>query len=211
MYCFKLRYKICSPIRLLLPLSIIIFILPFIIQDIQNINNYILIPVLYFISSYCVFINFPFLVENFNSMPLYYEDLLIKSELDDNTQKFHKIYQIVMNLLLSIIFSSVLNLLFIKGFDDKSIAEIFGLIGGVYSLFMKLSDIGGKNLIKVCHYFKTNNEFTNNIINNTTINTNILANNIINNNDIVINNNDIIINDINNNIIHTEINNIVKI
>ena len=75
----RLRYNICSPIRILIPLGLTSLAVPIIFKELFL--NYIYLPIFYFVGSYFVFVNFPIIGETLRKKPLYLEDLIIKIEL----------------------------------------------------------------------------------------------------------------------------------
>ena len=146
-----MQYKICAPIRLTLPLSGVLFTLPFIIEKLQTIYT---IPLCYFIGSYFIFINFPFIAETLHSKPLYLEDLSVQGDTNIMEKKFQIIYRYTMNIILALLFASFADYAIIQGVRNKPIIEIIAIIGGNLSLYMKSQNFIGKGLINMCHYMK---------------------------------------------------------
>jgi hypothetical protein len=112
-------------------------------------------PFFYFTASYIIFLNFPCISESMHRKPVYYEDLTINREgVENNT--FQRVYSIVMNFILAIIFSAVSEYVIIQGVDDKPLAEITAVVGGNIFLFVKIQDAVGKVLLYMCFYIKDN-------------------------------------------------------
>ena len=153
-----LRYKLTSPIRLLLPISIVCFILPVLAKDVFL--NVIAIPLLYFMGSYFIFINFPTVAESLHAKPIYIEDLILKEEereeRDDVT--FKRFYSITLNVVLACLFAACSEYVIMQGIRDKPVLEILGIIGGNLSLYFKVQNSVGKMLLCVCHSIKRKEE-----------------------------------------------------
>ena len=149
----KLRYAVTHPIRLLLPLAIVLNIIPIFVEDIYQ--SYFLFPIFYFFGSYFILLNFPCIVESLHKSPKYFEDLIVQNDnLDDNT--FQRIYTIVMNLLLAIVFAALADYVIIQGVEDKSFVELSALIGGNVFLFMKIQNQTGKILVSIFYTCREN-------------------------------------------------------
>jgi hypothetical protein len=115
--------------------------------------NYYSFPIFIFFSSYFFFINFPKLGEILHCKPTYVSDLIITSDgVDDHT--FKKTYTVIMNFILAILFSIFAEYIIIQGVDDKQMIEIFAIIGGNLSLYMKTQNAIGKIILSVCHCMK---------------------------------------------------------
>ena len=150
----KLRYKLLSPIRLLLPLSAALFATPFFVQELMN---YFVLPVFYFLGSYFVFLNFPTIAEKLHRRPVYLEDLVLArgGKLDHT---FQQLYSVIMNFVLALLFAAFADYVIIKGVRDVPLTGILAIIGGNISLYMKTQDSVGKTLVGVIHILKTNEE-----------------------------------------------------
>lgn len=144
------RYKLLSPIRLLIPISSGLFIVPFIVDDFMI---YYTFPLCYFFGAYFFFLNFPRIAEVLHQKPLYLEDLAIAQGgmLD---RKFQGWYSIAMNFILALLFSSFAEYVIIQGIRKKPIVEIMAIVGGNISLYMKTQNVVGKFLIMMCHCMK---------------------------------------------------------
>jgi len=129
-----------------------LFILPIVVEELYSV---VWVPILYFFASYFLFLNFPCVAESLHKTPIYFEDLKIV-EKDVTHDTFQKAYSIIMNFILSIIVGFVADYVIINGIRDKSIIEIFAIIGGNLFLFFKIQSQAGRILISACHYFKDN-------------------------------------------------------
>ncbi len=151
----RLRYELCSPIRILLPFAFVFFMLPLILKN--ALMNYIAFPIFYFFGSYFVFLNFPSIGESLHGKPIYIEDLVIKTnQIKDET--FKKIYEIILNFILAILFAFFAEYIIIQGVKNKPIVEILAIIGGNLSLYMKSQDIIGNIILGICYCVKEKKE-----------------------------------------------------
>ena len=150
----KLRYKLLSPIRLLLPLSTGLFVTPFFVDDLMN---YYVLPVFYFFGSYFFFLNFPTIAEKLHQQPIYLEDLVLArgGELDHTFQRW---YNVIMNFVLAALFAAFADYVILRGVGDLPLIEMLAIIGGNISLYMKTQDSVGKTLMSFIHILKTNEE-----------------------------------------------------
>jgi len=151
----KLTYKLSHPIRLLLPVSATFLSLPWIFKT--ELMNFYSFPIFYFFGTYLFFVNFPKLSQKFHEKPLYIEDLVLNIESEDgdiNDYSVIQLYNVIMNCILSILFSVFAEYLIIQDIKSKSIIEICGVIGGNLSLYMKAQNTIGNILLEVCHTLK---------------------------------------------------------
>jgi hypothetical protein len=146
------RYGVCSPLRLLLPISATFLALPCLFRT--ELMNFYTIPVFYFFGSYFFFLNFPKIGETLHGKPTYVEDLVLTiGGIDDHT--FHKTYTVMMNFILAVLFAVFSEYIIIQGVREKPMIEIFAIIGGNWSLYMKAQNTVGKILLEMCHFMKT--------------------------------------------------------
>ncbi len=148
-----LRYKVLSPIRLLLPISGTLFALPFIFE--KDLLLYTTIPLFYFLGLYFFLLNFPGLVESLHKRPLYMEDLEIArlgAATPDRT--FQHIYSIVMNFILAALFAGLTEYVILNDVREKPIVEALGVIGGNLGLYYKIQNTVGGIMICICHKYK---------------------------------------------------------
>lgn len=152
-----MRYRLLSPIRILLPISVVFFVLPIIFKDLFL--NIITIPLFYFFGSYFIFLNFPFISESLHKKPIYVEDLILRQpEIHENDITFQRLYSIIMNIVLAGLFSLFSEYVIIQGIHDKPILELLGIIGGNFTLYFKVQNSAGKVLLYVCHVIKKREE-----------------------------------------------------
>lgn len=130
----SLRYGLSHPIRLTIPISIILFIIPF--YNNQNEYNIVIFPVFYTISFFFILLNIPSIIENCDVKPIYYEDL-IKDRFE-----YINTYQIIQNLFLSILLSGLFyNTVIYNEIIHKNYVDIFAIIGGNISLFSSIQSV----------------------------------------------------------------------
>lgn len=144
------QYDWYSPIRILLPVAIILFVLPPTLPE--TLMNYFAFPIFYFFGSYFIFLNFPGIARSLQHKPLYIEDLVITKGVKDET--FKQIYNVFMDFILAILFAVAAESVAIQGIEDRKTVEIIALIGGTYSFYIKMQDMVGKYLLKLCHCIK---------------------------------------------------------
>lgn len=148
------RYQLFEPIRLLLPVSMTLFLLPIFIPQLLT---YAVLPVFYFFGSYFLLLNFPIIAELLHSKPLYIEDLVLtQGGVMDDT--FHRWYNITMNFILAVLVAASSDYVIFRGIMDKPFAEILALIGGVLSLYFNAQHTAGRVLITFCHCMKEREE-----------------------------------------------------
>ena len=149
------RYSVCSPLRLLIPCTGALFAIPIFLK--KELMNYYSLPVFYFFGSYFFFINFPIIGEILHGKPTYIEDLVLSSshdgDIDDHS--FKKIYSVLMNFILAVLFAVFAEYIIIQGIRDKSVIEVLGIIGGNWSIYMKAADTFGKILLNICYCMKS--------------------------------------------------------
>lgn len=149
-----LRYKVLSPIRLLLPISGVLFAIPFIFKE--DLLLYTTVPLLYFLGLYFFLLNFPSVVEKLHQRPLYLEDLEI-ARLGTSTpdRTFQHIYSIIMNFLLAVLFAGFFEYVILQDdIKEKPIVEMAAIVGGNLGLYYKVQGIIGKFMIWICHKYK---------------------------------------------------------
>jgi len=115
------------------------------------------------IASWVIFYNFPLIGIAIQRRPLYVDDLMMKNQSFDIKYKFINYYSLATNIFLSILVSSISDYALYKinqSGDNRSIIEMFGIIGGLFSLYFKFQHMVGKFVLNVCYMMKTrtNNE-----------------------------------------------------
>ena len=107
--------------------------------------------------------NFPYLSKMSYTKPIYYEDLVddekkIKKKIIKNmevSKKFKNRFIIFQQLILSVTLAILVEY-FIKFHHNKyTIYELFGLIGGMFSLYVKITRFVGKLILNWLYQLKT--------------------------------------------------------
>ena len=146
-----LRYDTCSPLRLLLPISAVFLALPCVFKT--ELMNFYAFPIFYFFGSYFFFLNFPKIGEILHRKPTYVDDLVLTTDgIDDDT--FKKTYTVIMNFILASLFAIFSEYIIIQGIRDKPMIELFAIVGGNWSLYMKAQNTVGKITLGICHCMK---------------------------------------------------------
>jgi hypothetical protein len=148
----KLRYNVCSPIRLILPLAGGLLVVPFLIPEVRTV---FFLPFFLLFPAYFILLNFPSIAESLHSRPVYFEDLSIVARGMGGDATFQKVYTILMNIILAIIFTGVVEYTVLKGFDNQSFAEILGTVGGNVAIFASIQNYIGRKLISLCYTLKS--------------------------------------------------------
>ena len=151
----KLRYKLLSPVRFLLPLSVVMFVIPMFVQELMN---YYIFPIFYFFGAYFCFLNFPSIAEQLHSQPIYLEDLVIARSDGDLDRSFQNLYSVIMNFILAGLLAAFADYIIIEGVRKLPLTKMLAIIGGNISLYMKTQDAVGQCLISFIHMLKTNKE-----------------------------------------------------
>ena len=146
------RENICTPVRLLLPVSAILLPAPFVLHPFFS--SVYTVPLFYLLASYFIFINFPTIPQKLHEKPIYLGDL----DMEHGTNTFRSIYTVVMSFILALLFAGIAEYSIIKGIRDKPVIEVIGTIGGCFSIYMKAQDTVGKQLLQLCHHMKTSQE-----------------------------------------------------
>jgi hypothetical protein len=149
------RYKFCEPVRILLLVSATFLSLPCIFRD--ELMNFYTIPIFYFFGSYFFFINFPKIGEVLHGKPTYVEDLVLSYHGNANNT-FKKMYAAFMNFLLAILFAAFSEYIIIRGIRQKPLLEVFAIIGGNLRFYMIAQNWGGKALVFICNFRKSQEE-----------------------------------------------------
>jgi hypothetical protein len=148
----KLRYSICSPIRLMLPVAGALLTVPCILTEVRTV---LWLPFFLLFPSYFILLNFPSIAESLHSRPVYFEDLTIVAKGAGGGATFQKIYTILMNIILAIVFTGIAEYTILKGFENQSFAEILGTVGGNIALFSNIQNYIGRKLISLCYTLKS--------------------------------------------------------
>jgi hypothetical protein len=148
----KLRYSVCSPIRLMLPAAGALLTVPFLVRDVRTV---FWLPFFLLFPSYFILLNFPSIAESLHTRPVHFEDLTIVAKGVGGDVTFQKIYTILMNIILAIVFTGIAEYTILKGFENQSFAEILGTIGGNIALFSSIQNYIGRKLISLCYTLKS--------------------------------------------------------
>ena len=144
--CFKDIYNYLKTInkkRFTLPLVGIIALL--IIDDIRNFTY---MPLILSFGSFIIFWNFPILVYESTSKPLYYEDIFIDEnklpnyEIDEVLK--NKFKNILLNILIisnSLLFGALGDYWLYKKRDTTTYIEIIGMTGGIIKIFQIINQL----------------------------------------------------------------------
>tara|TARA_B100000686_G_scaffold142661_1_gene150102 strand:+ start:1085 stop:1552 length:468 start_codon:yes stop_codon:yes gene_type:complete len=127
--------------RILITVSIGLFVTPI---AWKSANNLIGFGLMYFLGMYFILFNFPEIGIFLSSKPHYIEDL-------DN-ENYKLCFIGLQNLFLSILFGVLVDSLIIN-MDNKSLIELFGLIGGNLALFIRFQSLIGKILLIILTYY----------------------------------------------------------
>jgi hypothetical protein len=148
----NLRYNVCSPIRLILPVAGALLVVPFLVPEVRTV---FWLPFFLLFPAYFFLLNFPSIAESLHTRPVYFEDLTIVARGIGGDATFQKVYTILMNIILAIIFTGIAEYTVLKGFDDQSFAEILGTIGGNVAIFSSIQNYIGRKLISLCYTLKS--------------------------------------------------------
>ena len=138
--------------------------------------------------------NCPYFVRCIHIKPIYFEDLQVDEKIDPSVKtKFQDIFTRTMNIMLALAITGLVNYALYKMKDSPlSLFELFGMLGGIMSLYRTIWDYIGKILLNILvlkkeshHEFIRSNSGININNNNSITNTNSTNNE---NNDINSNN-----------------------
>jgi hypothetical protein len=118
-------------------------------------SPYYILPMA-FTSSYCFFVNFPFLLKIMHSKPSYYDDLEDPLYVDSGVRKrFQHIFIIILQIILSIA-AVVLAYYYMGDYNNTylSTVELFGVFGGFVVALIHIGRCFGIVLIFVLNIQK---------------------------------------------------------
>jgi hypothetical protein len=146
-----------------IPISII---LPIFIYF-ENFQNPFYIFIATFISTFVIVLNFPHLTKMLYTKPIYFEDLFLedKEPVEKNyikimhniesSKKFQQRFVLSQQFILSLTISLVVEYFSYKLHNSNyELMEIFGLLGGLFSLYAKVITIIGKIVLFILYYQK---------------------------------------------------------
>lgn len=94
-------------------------------------------------------------MESLHSRPVYFEDLVeVDKGVSDDT--FQKVYVVIMGFLLAVTFGIISDYVLLQDIEERSAAEMVGIVGANVMVFMKAENKIGPALIWVCHWAKGN-------------------------------------------------------
>ena len=153
-----MKYK-----RYFLPFMSIFFIL-----GIEDVHNYIYIPIIVTCGSFILFWNFPILAYYNSKKPLYVKDLFIDVEKLPNydvnpkiKKKFLTIFEWSLIISASILMGALSDFWLYKTHGNESWIEIIGITGGILNIFQVIDSIIGSIILSVLRKYivKESNKF----------------------------------------------------
>ena len=98
------------------------------------------------VATYVVLLNFPLLVKQVHSRPLYYDDLEDDRFVDPLVRKrFQFIFICILQITLTLIISGLIYYYYDRWHNTNlSKIEVFGVLGGTISLLLKIENVIGK-------------------------------------------------------------------
>lgn len=149
--------------RFFLPLAIILPIL-IIFEKLQN-DFYIFLSCL--ISSFILTWNFPYFSKFGYTKPIYFEDLeqekldyhkVVKNKIIsniENSKKFQNRFILFQQIILSVTLALIIDYSTHQYKDTKLVfTEILGLLGGLFALYLKITQFIGKIILKILYHTK---------------------------------------------------------
>jgi hypothetical protein len=142
-----IKYK-----RVLIPPGILCLCLPFFVDEVQAV---LWIALLYFVGSFMLLINFPYFSVMLHSKPIYYEDLsIIKTSTHHIDTRFKTSYKLLMIFCMSVMMGALADYMYIS-VGERPAIECLGIIGGNMAIYLRIQNMTGKVLLKICYYCKT--------------------------------------------------------
>ena len=92
-----------------------------------------------------------------HSKPIYYEDLRISDNNNTPDDRFKLVYEMIMIFFLSILIGALADYVYING-GNQSPIEFVGIVGGNISVYLRIQNIVGKGLLKLCYFLKNKEE-----------------------------------------------------
>jgi hypothetical protein len=105
-----------------------------------------------FLAAYLFLLNFPCIIENIHTQPLYYQDLYHEEEP-------HQLYQVyflrITQVTMSVSVSSVVYYYYDQlHLTQLSKLEILGVFGGYFSLLLKIERVIGNSILSLVSRYK---------------------------------------------------------
>jgi len=89
-----------------------------------------------------------------HSKPIYYEDLsIIKTSSHRIDTRFKTAYKLLMIFCMSVMMGALADYMYIS-VGERPAIECLGIIGGNMSIYLRVQNITGKVLLKICYYCK---------------------------------------------------------
>jgi hypothetical protein len=109
------------------------------------------------ISTYVILINFPIIVKQFHSRPIYYDDLEDTKFINVSIRKrFQFIFIFILQITLTLIVAGLVYYYHDRlNHTNLSNMEVFGVLGGFISLLLKIENIVGKISLTVINIIKS--------------------------------------------------------
>ena len=137
--------------RVFIPTGILCLCLPFFVDEVRAV---LWIAFLYFIGSFMLLINFPYFSTMLHSRPIYYEDLSIINKTSKHIDtRFKTSYKLLMIFGMSVMMGALADYMYIS-IGERPAIECLGIIGGNISVYLRVQNITGKVLLKICYYCK---------------------------------------------------------
>lgn len=149
-------FKVCKTIpkkRFALP-----FIGVFVLLILEEVRNFMYLPIVFSFGSFILFWNFPFLVYESASRPLYYEDIFIDEKKLPNYEISEELKTKFKNILLWVLI--ITNSLLVGALSDywlfkstevnkSNYIEIIGMTGGIIKIFQIVNNGVAKIMLKL--------------------------------------------------------------
>jgi hypothetical protein len=108
-----------------------------------------------FICSWLFFWYFPQYTIQTQVKPIYIEDLIINHSSEDIRFQYIKYYSYICNFCLSVLLMIIAEYAIIKISEkDFSIIELFGIIGGLISIYYKFQNTIARTILTICYKMK---------------------------------------------------------
>jgi hypothetical protein len=132
-------------------------ILPFLPLGYVSLDTVIYILPSSFLAAYVFLLNFPCIIRNIHTRPLYYEDLLHHGEEPHQVYQmyFLRITQITMSVSVSSVVYYYYNQLHLTRLSKL---EILGVFGGYFSLLLKIERVIGNSVLSLISRYKQAND-----------------------------------------------------
>ena len=137
--------------RYFLPIILIVFLIL-----IEEVRDFIYLPIIVFISFSVLFWNYPWLVYRTVSKPFYYEDLFIDEKQLPNHNineslriKFKTIFEWVLIITNSLLMAALSEYWLFRTNNVDEIFKLLGVTGGLVKLFQIINNTIGRLMLKI--------------------------------------------------------------